>query len=30
MNAGSSVIGEGARARIARVDGLTLIVHSDA
>jgi membrane protein implicated in regulation of membrane protease activity len=29
-NAGSSVIGEGARARIERVDGLTLIVHGDA
>jgi len=29
INAGASVIGEGARARIERVDGLTLIVHGD-
>jgi membrane protein implicated in regulation of membrane protease activity len=29
INAGSSVIGQGARARIERVDGLTLIVHGD-
>jgi membrane protein implicated in regulation of membrane protease activity len=30
INAGTSVIGEGARARIERVDGLTLVVHGDA
>jgi membrane protein implicated in regulation of membrane protease activity len=30
INAGPSVIGEGAKARIERVDGLTLIVHGDA
>jgi membrane protein implicated in regulation of membrane protease activity len=30
INAGPSVIGAGARARIERVDGLTLIVHGDA
>ncbi len=30
INGGSSVIGEGARARIDRVEGLTLVVHGDA
>jgi len=30
INAGSSVIGAGAKARIERVDGLTLVVHGDA
>ena len=30
VNAGSSVIVAGARARIDRVDGLTLVVHGDA
>ncbi|MDP9083036.1 MAG: NfeD family protein [Pseudomonadota bacterium] len=30
INAGSSVIEEGARARIDRVDGLTLVVRNDA
>jgi inner membrane protein len=29
LNAGRSVIAAGARARIERVDGLTLIVHAD-
>lgn len=30
MNCGTSVIAAGARARIERVDGLTLVVHADA
>ncbi len=30
VNAGKSVIDEGARARIQRVDGITLVVHGDA
>jgi inner membrane protein len=30
INAGPSVIVEGSRARIERVDGLTLVVHGDA
>jgi inner membrane protein len=30
INGGSTVILEGARARIDRVDGLTLVVHGDA
>ena len=29
LNGGSSVIAAGARARIERVDGLTLVVHAD-
>jgi len=29
LNGGGSVIGAGARARIDRVDGLTLVVHAD-
>ena len=30
INCGTSVIAAGARARIERVDGLTLVVHADA
>ncbi len=30
VNAGKSVIDQGARARIQRVDGITLVVHGDA
>ena len=30
INGGTSVIAAGARARIERVDGLTLVVHADA
>jgi membrane protein implicated in regulation of membrane protease activity len=30
INSGTSVIAAGARARIERVDGLTLVVHADA
>jgi membrane protein implicated in regulation of membrane protease activity len=30
VNGGHAVIAAGARARIARVDGLTLVVHGDA
>lgn len=30
VNAGNAVIGEGSRARIERVDGLTLVVHGEA
>ena len=30
INGGSSLIAAGARARIERVDGLTLVVHADA